>query len=241
MIKKETLTLTTVFDNYPFKEGLRTLWGFACYIESPAGTVLFDTGSNGRVLMENMRRLHKDVGQVDTLFLSHHHWDHIGGLDSVIEQNTKLQIIAPSSLSKLYVRDLESMGHRVVVAGEEGFAFADGFYTTGMLGADVPEHSLVIDTEAGLVVVTGCAHGGIVEIARRAQAMFGRKIELLMGGFHLMNEDDAAILGVIEALRAMEISRFCPTHCSGDRAKALFRTAFGERCIEGGAGSVIRL
>ncbi len=241
MIKQHSMTITTVFDNFPHTPGLKTLWGFACYIEMPGKRLLFDTGSNGRVLLENMRRLGIPVEKADMLFLSHHHWDHIGGLDSVIEENPGVEIIAPSSLSKLLVRDLESLGHPVYVAGEEGSAFSKDLYTTGMMGDEVREHSLVIDTEAGLVVITGCAHSGIVAIAKRAQAMQGKKIALLFGGFHLMHEDEVTIRRVIGQLQAMEIARLCPTHCSGEKAKALFQNAFGARYIEGGAGSVFHL
>jgi len=241
MIAHSGVTMTVLFDNYPHTPGLTSLWGFACLIEMPGKTLLFDTGSNGRVLLENMRRLGKPVEKADTLFLSHHHWDHIGGLDSVIELNPRLEIIAPSSLSKLLVRDLESTGHRVTVAGEEGVAFAADLYTTGMMGDEVREHSLVVDTDAGLVVVTGCAHSGIAAIARRAQAMLGKPIALLLGGFHLMHEDTESIRRVIGELRTMEIARLCPTHCSGDEAKALFKNAFGERYLEGGAGAVLTL
>jgi 7,8-dihydropterin-6-yl-methyl-4-(beta-D-ribofuranosyl)aminobenzene 5'-phosphate synthase len=236
---RDPITITTVFDNVPFETGLRTLWGFACYIETPNRTILFDTGSNGRVLLENMQRLGKPVEAVDTLFLSHHHWDHIGGLDSVIELNSRLEVVAPASLSKLLIRDLEAMVAGVEVAGEQGAPFAEGCYTTGMMGGDVREHSLVIDGGDGLTVITGCAHSGIVEIARRAQAMLGKEIDLLMGGFHLMRDDDAAIDRVIGALGQMPIRRICPTHCTGDRARERFRDAFGERCLDGGLGSVI--
>lgn len=240
MLPVREITITTLFDNYPFREGLKTLWGFSCYIETPGRTLLFDTGSNGVVLLEHMRLLGKAPEQIDTLFFSHNHWDHIGGFDSVIARNSRLEIIAPDSLSKLLIRDLESMVSGVQVVGAEGYAFAEGFYTTGMMGSDIREHSLIIDGSDGLIVITGCAHSGIVAIAGKAQAMLGKKIDLLMGGFHLMHEDESSIRRVIAALSEMEINRLCPTHCSGDRAQELFREAFGPRYVEGGVGRIVR-
>ena len=240
MIRNSDITITIVFDNYPFQDDLKTLWGFACYIEIPGKTVLFDTGSNGRVLLENMQKLKKDIKKIDALFLSHHHWDHIGGLDSVIELNPKIDIIAPSSLSKLLIKDLRSMVNNVSVISENGSAVFDDIYTTGMMGDEVQEQSLIIDSDKGLIVITGCAHSGIVEIAKRAQAMLVKKIALLVGGFHLMREDEARINRVINELKKMDIDYLCPTHCSGDRAKELFRSLFEEKYIEGGLGRVIK-
>ena len=239
MIKNSDITMTIVFDNYPFQDDLKTLWGFSCYIETPQKTILFDTGSNGRVLLENMQKLKKDVQKIDALFLSHHHWDHTGGLDSVIELNSGIDIIAPSSLSKLWIKDLKSMVNRVTVVAENGFAFFDDIYTTGMMGDEVTEQSLIIDSDEGLIVITGCAHSGIVEIAKRAQLMLDKKIALLMGGFHLMHEDEAKINRVISELKEMDIDYICPTHCTGDKAIDKFRHTFTNRFIAGGAGKII--
>jgi len=233
------MKITIVFDNYPFRDDLKTLWGFSCYIETPGKTVLFDTGSNGRVLLENMQKLNLDVKNVDILFLSHHHWDHIGGLDSVIELNSKIDIVAPSSLSKLLIKDLRTMVRSVTVADQNGSEICDGMYTTGMMGDDIEEQSLIIETDEGLIVITGCAHGGIVKIAKRAQAMFNKKIVLLLGGFHLMRKDETEIRKVIRMLKSMDIDFVCPTHCSGERAIALFGNVFEESFIQGGAGRVI--
>ncbi len=241
MMKSNDITLTIVFDNYPFRDGLKTLWGFSCYIETPKKTVLFDTGSNGRVLLENLKKMDLDVEKVDTLFLTHHHWDHIGGLDSVIELNPDLDIIAPDSLSKLYVKDLRSMVRSVTVIKEKESRISDDLYSTGMMGEGVREQALIIDSDAGLIVVTGCAHSGIVEIAEKAEAMLGKKTALLIGGFHLMQEEETQILDVIERLEKMDIAYFCPTHCTGDRAIELFQKTFSERCIKGGLGRVITM
>ena len=54
MINTNDITITNVFDNYPFRNDLKTLWGFSCYIELPQLTMLFDTGSNGMVLLDNL-------------------------------------------------------------------------------------------------------------------------------------------------------------------------------------------
>jgi 7,8-dihydropterin-6-yl-methyl-4-(beta-D-ribofuranosyl)aminobenzene 5'-phosphate synthase len=79
--------MTILFDNYPGLPGLEALWGFAAVFQMPRLTVLFDTGSNGRVLLRNMADLGIEPASIDLLFLSHPHWDHMGGLDSVLDLN----------------------------------------------------------------------------------------------------------------------------------------------------------
>lgn len=233
--------MTIVFDNYPYRSGLKTLWGFSCFIETPKNTLLFDTGSNGRVLLENMEKVETDVKKVDTLFLSHHHWDHIGGFDSVIELNPDVDVFAPSSLSRLLVKDLKTMVRSVSVSDEKSMMICEDIYTTGMMGEDVEEQSLVIDTDAGAVVITGCAHNGIVEIAKRAEEILEKKIALLLGGFHLMRKDKAEIERVVSGLMSMEIERIAPTHCTGDLAMERLHKVFSERAIVVGAGKKLLL
>ncbi len=54
------LKITILFDNYAYLPDFPTLWGFSAYIETRAHNILFDTGSNGRVLLHNMQRLGVD-------------------------------------------------------------------------------------------------------------------------------------------------------------------------------------
>jgi 7,8-dihydropterin-6-yl-methyl-4-(beta-D-ribofuranosyl)aminobenzene 5'-phosphate synthase len=67
--------MTILIDNYPGVPGLDALWGFAAVFQMPRLTVLFDTGSNGRVLLRNMAALGVEPASIDLLFLSHAHWD----------------------------------------------------------------------------------------------------------------------------------------------------------------------
>ena len=241
MTKRGDVTITTLFDNYLARDDLKALWGFSCYVEISGRVLLFDTGSNGRVLLQNARTLQKDLGKTDTLFLSHHHWDHIGGVDSLIELKPDIDLVVPSSLSKNLIRDLRSMTKSVLTVDGEGRRIGDDLYSTGLMGDEVKEQSLIIDTDAGLIVITGCAHSGIVNIVKKAKALLGREVLLLLGGFHLVYNDTTEIDGVIGELKKEGVAYVSPTHCSGDLAIERFRDAFGERFIAGGAGSTIEL
>jgi 7,8-dihydropterin-6-yl-methyl-4-(beta-D-ribofuranosyl)aminobenzene 5'-phosphate synthase len=72
------LRITVIYDNNPYKEGLITSWGFACVIYGAEKTILFDTGGNSAVLLDNMQQLGMDPKEIDVVVLSHIHGDHIG-------------------------------------------------------------------------------------------------------------------------------------------------------------------
>ena len=232
--------LTIVFDNYAYLEGFPTLWGFSCFVETEETTFLFDTGSNGRILLQNMERLGVDLQRAEALVLSHPHWDHIGGVDSVLEVHPRMRLFVPISLSKHLIRDLNSLSLGVTVIDEEPRKILPSVWSTGVMG-EIGEQAVVIDTDKGLVVITGCAHPGIENIAIRAIEMLGKPIWLLMGGFHLMYSDASEIASVIETLQRLGVQNVCPTHCSGDLAIEMFKESFGERYIQGGIGRVIEV
>lgn len=232
------ISLSIVFDNYAYKEGFPTLWGFSCFVQTPEVSFLFDTGSNGRVLLRNMQRMGIDLTQADSVILSHPHWDHIGGIDSVLEAHPDVTLFVPSSLSKFMIRDLETQSLGVTVIDEHAQEILPNVYTTGIMG-EIGEQAIIVDTPQGLIVLTGCAHPGIVQIAQRAINLLHKPIHLLMGGFHLMHEPAEHIAAVIDTLDALGVQQVCPTHCSGDLAIAMFKTHFGERCFKGGTGQQI--
>ncbi|HHD81233.1 MAG TPA: MBL fold metallo-hydrolase, partial [Campylobacterales bacterium] len=87
-MKSDDIKLTVVFDNECCNNELTSLWGFSCFIETPNSTILFDTGSNGRVLLQNIKKRDLKLSSIDNIFISHAHWDHIGGLDSILEINS---------------------------------------------------------------------------------------------------------------------------------------------------------
>ncbi len=233
-----TTKITIVFDNYAYLKDFPTFWGFSCFVETDKTTFLFDTGSNGRVLLQNINRLNINLKEAKALVISHPHWDHIGGLDSVLEAHPDIELFVPNSLSKHLIRDLKTQT-KVIVINKKPQKLLPGVYSTGVMG-EIGEQSIIIDTDKGLIVITGCAHPGVENIAAYATEIMQKPIYLLMGGFHLMYKDAAYISKVIKTLDSLGVKYLCPTHCSGDLAISMFKEYFQDRFLEGGVGRVIR-
>lgn len=101
---------------------------------------------------------------------------------------------------------------------------------------------LAADEGAGLAVVTGCAHRGIVNIARQAQAAFpGRPLKALVGGFHLVGMPAEARARVAASLAALGPERIYCSHCSSLEGYASLAAEFGERLSWLSCGMRIRL
>jgi 7,8-dihydropterin-6-yl-methyl-4-(beta-D-ribofuranosyl)aminobenzene 5'-phosphate synthase len=78
------------------------------------------------------------------------------------------------------------------------------------------ELSLVAYDEEGIAVITGCAHRGIVNIARQAMAAFpGRSLKALIGGFHLVEASPEVLADTALALAALDPHEVYCAHCTG--------------------------
>jgi 7,8-dihydropterin-6-yl-methyl-4-(beta-D-ribofuranosyl)aminobenzene 5'-phosphate synthase len=93
-----------------------------------------------------------------------------------------------------------------------------------------------VETGAGLVVVTGCAHPGVAEMVRRAKDATGGEVAWVMGGFHLGSATQRQIEGIIAAFRRLGVQQVAPCHCTGDSARRSFAEAYGTDCTLAGAG-----
>jgi 7,8-dihydropterin-6-yl-methyl-4-(beta-D-ribofuranosyl)aminobenzene 5'-phosphate synthase len=104
------------------------------------------------------------------------------------------------------------------------------------------DQALIITTEAGLVVILGCAHRGIINTLYHAQRLTGvTKIHTVLGGCHLMDASNERIRLTIMALRDMGVEKLGVSHCTGLPAACLMAQEFGDRFFFNNAGTVINL
>lgn len=232
----DNMELTVVYDNYPMKGALRTAHGFACMVRTGAQAVLFDTGGSGQILLENMEGLGIDLAEIHAVVLSHVHWDHIGGLDAVLEANPEVTVYAPAAFSSSFVRDVKTRA-RAVVETEQAQQVTHYVWTTDVLERPLVEQALYVETAEGIVVVTGCAHPGVVELAGSAKRASGSEVHAVLGGFHMARMGQAEINQVIRGLRELDVRRVGPCHCTGDAARQAMREALGDDYLEIGVGA----
>jgi 7,8-dihydropterin-6-yl-methyl-4-(beta-D-ribofuranosyl)aminobenzene 5'-phosphate synthase len=237
---RDRLRINIVYNNVPFASGLQTDWGFAAVVEGLEQTLLFDTGGDGAVLLANMKRMGIDPEMIDGVFLSHAHGDHTDGLDRFLRRNPAVTVYMPASFPPRFQRAVAKAGGRAVAISAATKLF-ERAYSTGPMGRATKEQALVLDTPTGLVIMTGCAHPGIVDVVREAKSQREKEVRLLMGGFHLLRRSESRIRATIDALEALGVAQVAPSHCTGDRAIARFRKAWGEDFLDAGCGAVIEL
>ncbi len=90
----------------------------------------------------------------------------------------------------------------------------------------------------GLVVISGCAHVGIINTVRHAQKMTGiDKVHAVIGGFHLVNTEPVIIEKTIADIKAIGPDYIIPTHCTGFEAMTAFQKEMPEQFILNTAGA----
>lgn len=113
----------------------------------------------------------------------------------------------------------------------------NGFYRIDELKDDT---AVMIETIRGNILITGCAHRGIINIIRQAQRLSGKDEFLaVIGGFHLSNKSEKYISKVVCELKKIEIDRIMPLHCTGPEGYFAIKKEFGEKCEFGYTGKEI--
>jgi len=201
-------------------------------------TLLFDVGGEGSITLKNMERLKIDPQAIDVMMLSHIHYDHIGGLSCFLKRNSDVRVYIPESFPKSIKNEVQNAGAELVKVNGP-IEICKNAYSTGELGSWIKEQSLIIKTSKGLVIITGCAHPGIVNIVKRAKEIAGADVYLIVGGFHLCWMNSRQVKEIIRGAQKEGVEKVAPCHSSGDLSRQLFEKAYGKDFILTGVGKRI--
>lgn len=235
-INHSKMVITVVYDNVTYDSALTSEWGLGCVIQTERETVLFDTGSKGTILLDNMEKLNINPYSIQSIIISHNHWDHQGGLKDFLNVNSSVTVFIPNSSSSYLEQEIHSKGIKAVRINSFK-QISNSIYSSGELKGNIPEQSLVIQSPKGLGLITGCAHPGIVRIVEHVKPFFPYEpIYLAIGGFHLKSESFHSINKIVNTIQEYGIQRIAPSHCTGKEAIEFFKQQFGDDFIESGVG-----
>jgi len=234
----DSVSVTILYDNYLYQENLQTDWGFSCLIEGLEKTILFDTGTHGDILAANAEKLGVDFGKVDAVVISHNHRDHFGGLETFLAINNQVDVFLLTDFTEALSPVVQDAGAKVrsISAPTE---ICKGVWLTGEMGDRIREQSLVLQTGEGLVVITGCAHPGVIRIIEKAKEILPEEVYAVLGGFHLLQNTREQVAEKIGMFRQLGVRHAGPSHCTGESAIEQFHDAYGDRFIRLGAGRTL--
>ncbi len=234
--------------------------GLSYLIESDK-KILFDTGHSD-LFLKNADKMKLDIELIDTVVLSHGHWDHGNGLKYL--KNKKL-IAHPGVFIKRYNRnrtdniglelsyeDLSerfelictkesySISKNIVFLGEiprlNGFESKKTDFIDENLKDDfvIDDSGLVIKSDDKIVIISGCAHSGICNIIEYAKKITGiNRIKAVIGGFHL-KDDGFQTKETIKYLKNQDIDQIYPSHCTELPALSMFYNSFNIKQVKTG-------
>ncbi|OPL11571.1 MAG: MBL fold metallo-hydrolase [Firmicutes bacterium ML8_F2] len=197
----DKLTVIPLVDYYTDNEELRTEAGVSYLIEVNDRRILMDTGLNKNrehpsPLLHNLHALGYSEKDIDLIFISHLHLDHVGGKKE--EKNASFSISqGPVDLPKIPVYapvplkpSAWNPGPEVHVI-EEPTRLDRGIASIGIIPrylfllGETLEHSLAVNVAGkGIVIIVGCGHQGIENILERTGSLFDEPIYGLIGGLH---------------------------------------------------------
>lgn len=265
------MRIVNLIENTPGRSGCAFAHGLSFYVETDHHRLLLDLGPSGETLT-NAEALGIDLSAVDTVVLSHGHYDHSGGILPFVQVNDRAPIyMQASAADDHYADDGENAPVRYRYIGIDkhiadlpqarrlrgDFRIDDELelftlparthalpFTNrrilvrrgeGCLQDDFRHEQYLVVRQGGkTVLISGCAHNGILSILDAFRGRYKAAPDLVVSGFHLMKKNEytegemTEILQIARALKACP-TRFVTCHCTGETAFAAMKTVMGDQ------------
>lgn len=208
-----SLALLPLVNWHVAHDGLRSEMGVSWLIRTDTQTILFDLGHNASAespspLEHNMTALGIDPAGLDAVFISHAHFDHVGGrhwerqrsfsLGNGQQRLAGVDIYTPVPMTYPGATPVHTPLPR---------ALGPGVATTGTIPrrlfmGRIDEQALVVNVEGkGLVLVVGCGHQTLTRLLDRVRESFSEPLYAVVGDLHYPIPDGRLSLLGINAQR----------------------------------------
>ena len=276
------MRIINLVENTEGSSGCGVEHGLCFYIETEKHKLLMDTGQTD-LLIGNAERLGIDLTLVDTVVLSHGHYDHGGGIMPFAQINPTAKIYVPAAAFGEYYSvnkagephyigldaEIQELPQVVKVTAEDGiFQIDDELSLFSGIGNEHPipsanrrlkkkadgelvqddfahEQCLVIKEGVKSILLSGCAHHGILNILNRYIALYGKEPDIVISGFHMMrkngysDEDINMIIDTALALRQYK-TVFYTGHCTGVEPYSAMKKLMGSQLHYVHSGDEVR-
>ncbi|TXT54674.1 MAG: hypothetical protein BAJALOKI2v1_750008 [Promethearchaeota archaeon] len=175
-----------VFDNKCSKPGFLEGFGFSALIYNhiTKNYLLFDTGDNGSKLLKNINKFDVSIDDIQTIIISHSHYDHAGGLKDLYYLRKDLNIYVPVKNEKSFKREFSKAN---IIGVDELTSIEKNVHSSGQFGEYTREQALFLETRSkGIIILSGCAHPGLEQFIVKAKEL--GDIKAVIGGFHGFNK-----------------------------------------------------
>lgn len=278
------MRIINLIENTEGHEGCAYAHGLSFYVETSNHKLLLDLGPSEDTL-RNAKKLNIDLSEVDTVILSHGHYDHSGGIMPFVELNGNVCIYMQETADGDYYSDNggKSEGERLryigidkaigklpqIVRLQGDYRIDDELelFTIKNRTHDLPftnsrllvkengelinddfvhEQYLVINDGGRKILMSGCAHNGMLSILDAFKGKYGYAPDVVISGFHLMKKteySDEEIGEIIDFGKELKKypTQFVTCHCTGEQAYKIMKLNMGEQLQYVHSGEEIHL
>lgn len=235
------MKIKVLFDRDTIYEKLYTGWGISLVVDDH---ILFDAGEKFEYISENAKTLNIDLNAIDTVVISHEHWDHINGLWGILEMRKGIKVYGCPGFSDEFVEKVKAAGGIFVEVGLRQ-QIADKIFIMGenrviYKGKGLSEQMLVVDSGETMSLICACCHPGVVNVVHKATMTFGKKVGTVVGGLHMIDKDKRFTRYAISEMK-MFVDKVFSSHCTGHDAEEILKELYGDKAAVLKAGMEIEV